>query len=599
MGYGFFYLTNTGGLIMNSEKMAALIRVALGDEKADLVITGGSLVNVYTGELLENHAVAVKGERIAYVGQDARHTIGATTKVIEAAGKTIVPGFIDSHTHMTPYTVYEFLRYAPRGGTTTIITEMLDIAFALGFRGVLEFLESCREQPVKMFGVIPTMVSLSPRFETEALSREQTRELLQREDILGLGETYWFPVVEQKQRFLQLFEDAFKAGKKVTGHSAGARGNKLIAYAAGGVCSCHEPITATEVLERLRLGMYVPSREGEIRKDLEAIAKIKDMDLDLRRFILATDGTSIRQVLERGYMEVVLEKAIALGFDPIAAVQMVTLNPAQYLNLDDRLGGIAPGKFADIVIIPDLQHIKAEYVISNGRVIARDREMLVQPRNHTYPQWARQSIRLTPVFKPEDFMIHVPGAENSAQVRVIEQVAALVTSELRLEVPVSREKITANPEQDLAKVAAIDFLSPEGTKFMGLLKGFKLQKGALASSTAWDLANIIAVGVNDEDLALAVNRVIELQGGAVVCADGRVLAEFSMPIGGCLSPAPLETLFQKTGEFQRAAADLGSPFQDTHLTLITLTTPAIPFFRICEKGLVDIRTNEMFGLQVN
>ena len=170
---------------------------------------------------------------------------------------------------------------------------------------------------------------------------------------------------------------------------------------------------------------------------------------------------------------------------------------------------------------------------------------------------------------------------------------------MRLEVPVSRGKITANLEQDLIKVAAIDFLDVKGEKFVGLLKGFKLQKGAIASSTAWDLANIVAVGVDEKDLALAVNRIIEMQGGAVVCADGRVLAEFSMPIGGCLSSAPLETLFQKTEEFQRAAAALGSPFQDTHLTLITLTTPAIPFFRLCEKGLVDIRTNEMFGLLVN
>ncbi|NLJ57029.1 MAG: adenine deaminase [Firmicutes bacterium] len=584
---------------MKSEEMAALIRVALGDEKADLVITGGSLVNVYTGELLKGYAVAVKGKRIAYVGQDAGHTIGTATKVIDATGKIIVPGFIDSHTHMTPYTVYEFLRYAPRGGTTTIITEMLDISFALGFRGTLEFLESCRDQPIKMFGVVPTMVSLSPRFDTEALSKEQIRELLQREDVLGLGETYWFPVVEQEPRFLELFEEAFKAGKKVTGHSAGARGNKLIAYAAGGVCSCHEPITAAEVLERLRLGMYVPSREGEIRKDLEAIAEIKDMDLDLRQFILATDGTSTKQILEKGYMEVVLEKAIALGFDPITAIQMVTLNPAQYLNLDDRLGGIAPGKFADIVILPDLQNIKAEYVISNGRIIAQNREMLVQPRKHAYPEWARQSIRLAPTFTPEDFMIHVSGTSSTAQVRAIEQIAELVTSELRLEVPVSRGKITANLEQDLIKVAAIDFLDVKGEKFVGLLKGFKLQKGAIASSTAWDLANIVAVGVDEKDLALAVNRIIEMQGGAVVCADGRVLAEFSMPIGGCLSSAPLETLFQKTEEFQRAAAALGSPFQDTHLTLITLTTPAIPFFRLCEKGLVDIRTNEMFGLLVN
>lgn len=584
---------------MNPEEMAALIKVALGTGKADLVIANGSLVNVYTGELLNECSVAVKGKRIAYIGKDIQRAIGIDTKVIDATGKTIIPGFIDSHTHLSLCTVDEFLRYSLRGGTTTIVTEIIDVAFALGFQGILQFLESCKNQPVKVFGVVPSMVSLSPRFKTGALNKEQTRKLLQREDILGLGETYWLPVVEQERRLLELFEETLKTGKKVTGHSAGAKGNKLAAYAASGVCSCHEPITAEEVLERLRLGMYVPAREGGVRKDLEAIAKIKDMGLDLHQFILASDGTSIKQVVEKGYMDVILKKAIALGFDPISAIQMVTINPARYLNLDDRLGGIAPGKFADIVIIPDLQEINAEYVISNGQVVAQNKELLIQPRKYAYPEWTRQNIRLTPTFTPEDFIIHIPETGNSAPVRVIEQAAELVTQEAHLNVPVSRGRITVNPEQDLIKVAAIDFLSRQGTKFIGLIKGFKLKKGAVASSAAWDLANIIAVGVSDEDLALAVNRIVQMQGGAVVCADGRVLAEFSLPIGGCLSAALIETLLQKTEEFQRAAADLGSPFPDTHLTLITLTTPAIPFFRICEGGLVDIRTNKMFSLLVD
>lgn len=583
---------------MNSQEMASLIKVAQGTEKADLAIVNGSLVNVYTGELLDGHSITVKGERIAYVGEDARHSIGAGTKIIDATGKTIIPGFIDSHTHLSFCTVDEFLRYSFRGGTTTIITEIIDIAFALGFPGVLTFLESCKNQPVKVFAVVPSMVSLSPNFKTKAINREQAKELLQRADILGLGEPYWLPVVEQEPRLLELFEETLRARKKITGHSAGAKGDKLVAYAAGGVCSCHEPITAEEVRERLRLGMFVPAREGGIRKDLEAIAKIKDMGIDLHQFILASDGASIQQVVVKGYMDVILQKAIGLGFDPITAIQMVTINPARYLNLEDHLGGIAPGKYADIVIIPDLKDIDAEYVISNGQIVAQNKEPLVQPRKHVYPEWTGQNIRLSPVFTPEDFVIHLPKTEKPAQVRVIAQVAELVTQELHMEVPVCQGKIAANPEQDLQKVAAIDFLSREGTKFVGLIKGFKLKKGAIASSAAWDIANIIAVGVNDVDLALAVNRIVQMQGGAVVCADGKILAEFSLPIGGNLSAAPIETLLQNMNKFQDAAAGLSVPFRDIHLTLITLTTPAIPFFRICEEGLVDIRTNKMFGLPV-
>lgn len=582
---------------MRSGEMAELIKVALGTGKADLVIANGSLLNVYTGELLEGYSVAVKGERIAYTGKDIQRTIGPDTLVIDALGKTIVPGFIDSHTHMCLCTVDEFLRYSMRGGTTTIVTEVMEAAFTMGFQGILEFLESCKDQPVRVFSVVPSMVSLSSRVRAEAINKEQVRELLQREDILGLGETYWLSVVEQDQRLLELFEETLKAGKKVTGHTAGAKGHRLAAYVASGVCSCHEPITAEEVIERLRLGMYVLAREGEARRDLENIVKIKDMNIDLCQLAMTSDGTSIKQVVEEGCMDVILQKAIDLGFDPISAIQMVTINPARYLNIDDRVGGIAPGKLADIVIIPNLKEIKAEYVISNGQIVAKNGELVVQPRKHSYPEWTRQGIHLAKTFTPDDFLIHVQGNNNdSVEVRVIEQVEDLVTQELRLNVPVSRGTIAADTEQDLLKVAAIDFSTNQGKQFVGLIKGFSLKKGALASSAAWDLTNIIAIGANDEDLALAVNRIVQMQGGAVVCSEGKVLAEFSLTIGGVLTDAPIEDLFQNLKEFQNAAADLGSPFPNTHFTLMTLTTPAIPFFRICEEGFVDIRTNRTLSL---
>lgn len=582
---------------MDFQERAELIRTASGSEKADLAIVNGALVNVYTGELLEGYAVAVKGERIAYVGKDIQQMVGPNTEVIDAAGKTVVPGFIDSHAHLCFYcSVSEFLRYGMRGGTTTIVTELIEIAFVLGYQGIIEYLESCKEQPVKIFGVIPPMVTLSSGTRAKAINKEQLRELLQRDDVLGLGETYWLPVVEQDRRLLEFFEETFKAGKKVAGHSAGAKGNKLAAYAASGVSSCHEPITMEEVIERLRLGMYVLAREGETRQDLEAISKIKGMNLDLRQLALVTDSVALKKLVGKGHMEAVLQKAIDLGFDPVSAIQMATINAAKYLNIDDRVGGIAPGKDADIVIIPDLQNINAEYVISNGQVIAHKRELLVEPRKHVFPEWTRQAIRLTKKFTPDDFMIRIPENVDSVEVRVIDQVAELVTQEVHFTVPLSRGMIKGDPERDLLKISCIDFQANPGKQFVGLIKGFKIKRGAIASSMAWDVTNIIAVGAHEADLALAVNRVVELQGGAVVCADGRVLAELPLPIGGYLSDAPIEDLVQKCEEIQQAAADLGSPFANTHLTLMTLSSPAIPFFRICEEGLFDIRTNSRTGL---
>ncbi|NLX91943.1 MAG: adenine deaminase [Firmicutes bacterium] len=578
---------------MSLQERTALIRTALGSEKADLAIVNGTLVNVYTGELLERYGVAVKGKRIAYVGKDIGRTIGSDTEVIDAAGKYLVPGFIDTHAHMCFYcSASEFLRYSMRGGTTTIVTELIEMSFPLGYRGIVEYLESCRDQPVKVFGVIPPMLTPSSGALSKAISKEQLRELLKRDDVLGLGEAYWLPTVEQDGRLLELFEETLRAGKIVAGHSAGAKGNKLVAYAASGATSCHEPITMEEVVERLRLGMYVLAREGETRQDLKVIAKIREMNLDLRRMALVTDGIPLKELVEKGHMEAVLQKAIDFGFDPVSAIQMVTLNAAEYLNLDDRIGGIAPGKDADIVIIPDLHNISAEYVISNGRIIARHRELLVQPRKHLFPEWTRRSIRLTKKYTPEDFLIRVADHVDSVEVRVIDQVTELVTKEATMTVPLSEGMIKAEPERDLLKISAIDFQANPGKQFVGLIRGLKMKKGALASSMAWDLTNIIAVGADEADLALAVNRIIEMQGGVVACADGRILAELQLPVGAYLSDAPIEELLRKSEKLQQAAFELGFPFANVNLTLMTLTSPAIPFVRICEDGLFDVRTNK-------
>jgi len=582
---------------MNMQQRMTLMRTAMGQEQADLAIVNGTLVNVYTGELLAGWGIAVKGERIACVGKEIQLAIGPQTEVIDAAGKYVVPGFIDTHAHLNLYTtVSEFLRYAMVGGTTTIVTELIEISFPLGRQGILAYLESCKDQPVKIFGMIPPMVTVSSASGARAINPEQFRKLLQRDDVLGMGEVYWLPVLAGDERIMELMEETLKAGKKIAGHSAGAKGPKLAAYVASGVSSCHEPITAEEVMERLRLGIYVQVREGETRQDLKDIAAIKDMRIDLHQLVLVTDGVFPERLAEAGYMEAVLQRAVDLGFDPVTAIQMATINPARSMNMDDRVGGIAPGKYADMVVLPDLRNIKAEHVISNGKVIARRGQLLVPPRQYTFPRWAYQSIRLPGQFTPDHFMIPIPDHFDAVTVRVIDQVEELVTKEALFTVPVSRGMLKADPARDLLKVSCIDFLANPGKQFVGLITGFKLKKGAMATSMAWDLTNIVVVGADEADMALAVNRVAELRGGAVVCAGGRVIAEIPLPIGGNISDAPMEEVLRSCKEFQQSAAALGAPFANTHLTMMTLTSPAIPFIRICEEGLFDIRSGSRVEL---
>ena len=364
----------------NREQRYQLMKVALGEAEADLAIVNGSVVNVYTGEVLEGLSVLIKGDKIAYVGKDVGKSIGSLTRVIDAAGKTLIPGLIDGHTHLdSMYSISELSRCAVAGGTTTIITEASNIASVLAYEGTTAFVRSGKNQPIKIFVTVPPMVTLSPVTEEHAITANELRRLLRRKEVIGLGEPYWGGGGGGNQRILDLIAETIRAGRKIDGHTAGASSNKLQAYISSGVSSCHEPITAEEVMERLRLGLFIFIREGEIRRDLDAIARIKDENIDFTQLALSTDGIGPWQLIDDGYMDFVVQKAINLGFNPVLAVQMASIHPARYFGLDHIIGGIAPGKYADIVIVPDLRTIRVECVISNGQVVFQNGRALFQP----------------------------------------------------------------------------------------------------------------------------------------------------------------------------------------------------------------------------
>ena len=580
------------------EERQALMQVALGAQKADLVVVNATLLNVYTAELLDDTAISVKGRFVAQVGSQAADDIGPATKVIDADGKTVIPGLIEGHTHLAAlFTVDQFLRYAMAGGTTSIITETMEAYPVAGLSGVKDLLASFQDQPVKIFGTAPAMTSISS--SARGIDAEDLRQLLARGDILGMGESYWQSVLQAPQVMLPQFAATLSQNKLVEGHTAGASPRKLAAYIAAGVSSCHEPIKAQEVLDRLRLGLHVMIREGSIRRDLEQISTIKDTGIDLRRLILTTDGISPKDLLEKGYLEYVVQKAIRLGFDPKQAVQMATLNVAEHFGLDGVLGGIAPGKYADMLIIPHIGDISAEVVISNGREIAREGKLTVAPRKHSFAAANLATVKLPHALQAADFKIPLPRhTSDSVRVRVIEMVTDLVSTERQISLPVVEGEVACDPREDLAKVAAIERHHHPGRCFTGLIKGFGLKSGAIACSAAWDVADIVIVGASDSDMALAVNRIHQLQGGVVVCEDGQFRAELALPIFGLLSELPLEELADEVETAKQAMGQLGVPFQDPLLSLLVLTGAAIPFLRICEEGLVTLKDGRTHGVVV-
>jgi adenine deaminase len=573
-----------------------LMAVALGNAAADMIVVHATLLNVYTGELLENQSISIVDKWIAYVGPDAGNAMGTETVIIDAGGQTLIPGLIDGHTHLAwMCSIDEYLRYIIPGGTTTIVTETLEPYPVGGLDAVKDFLASLQNQPIKFLSTAPAMVSIS--HDAASMPLADLKWLLSQKHVIGLGESYWQAVMQQTEILLPRLDETLKHDKILEGHSAGASEKKLNAYVAAGISSCHEPIKADEVLQRLRLGIHVMAREGSIRRDLEDIVKIAQTPADLRRLILVTDGIHPIDLLEKGYMEYVLQRAIDVGFDPIAAVQMTTLNVAEHFKIDHWVGGIAPGRFADMLVIPDISTIRPITVISNGRIVYDNGLIADPPRPHAFSKQSRHSIHLPRQLTAADFSLRSDSSASEVVVRAIEMVTDLVTKETQLTLPLIKGTISSDPNHDLLKVAAIDRRRGKGKMFVGFLKGFGLKFGAFASSAAWDTADIIVIGTNDEDMALAVNRILSLQGGCVLCDNGQVKAEVPLPFWGLTSARPIPELVRDLSVMKETLAERGVMFTDPILSIITLTGAAIPFFRICEPekwcyaGTIYIRIN--------
>jgi adenine deaminase len=582
-----------------TDVMRTLMRVALGEEPADLVVTRADLVNVYTAEIQKNMGVALKGPWIARVSADVQDIIGPATRVIDASGKTLTPGLIDGHTHLSwIYTAAAFVPFAAASGVTTVVTETLEPFPVAGTAGVVDFLDSFRELPIRILATAPIMVSISSA--AKGISAEDLAILFERDDVLGLGESYWQAVLQEPETYLAALEQTHRWGKVIEGHTAGASQKKLAAYVAAGATSCHEPIDAEQVLTRLRQGVHVMVREGSIRRDLKAISAIRQSAVDRRRLVLASDGASPRDLLDGKYLDFGIRKAIACGFAPVEAIQMATLNAAEHFRLDGVIGGIAPGRLADLVLVPDLAEFAPETVICNGQVIFESGQLRRTPRRHVFSAQSLNTVKLPRRLTPSDFSIRAqaPAGVSTVRVRVIEMVTDLVTAERHLDLPLSNGEIQADPAGGLCKIAAVDRTHHPGKLFTGLIQGFGLARGAVASSAAWDTSDIVVVGAGEADMACAVNRLADLQGGAALCEGGEVLAEIPMPVFGLANDLPVAAIAASLDTLKQAVARLGVTFPDPLLSLITLTGAAIPYLRICEEGLVNLKDGKTVGLFV-
>jgi adenine deaminase len=591
--------------IWTTVRREMLVDVAMGRRPADLVIHGGLLIDVFSGEIRPAD-IAIKQERIALVG-DATHTIGTQTTVLDASGLYLSPGLMDAHIHIEASMVSprEFARVVLPRGNTAVNWETLWIANVLGIRGIERLLEECNSTPLKFFATAAQGVPCaSPDLVTPAqeFSLKDLEKLLQWRQIVGLGEVVWFNQLVQNNATLhQEIQQAYAAGKTVDGSAPEFVGKALNAYAAAGIQSDHEAISLAEAIERIRLGMRLVIREGSSMRNLSELIKvITENSLSSRRCCFCVDDKDIREIAAEGLVDDLVRKAIRAGVDPVTAVQMASLNPAEYFGIDRDLGGIAPGKIADILLVQDLENFTVQKVIVNGQVVAENGKLLNDLPVPEYPAWMVNTVQVQKTLQPEDFVLksRQPSTTTAHVLKVFrEQIISIDESEI---LPVINGEIQPNVDRDILKLVVIERhgkTSPTNIA-RGLVRGFGLMDGAIASTISPDIHQIVVVGVNDRDMAAAVNRLLVLQGGIVVCQQGEILAELPLPIAGLMSEEPYEQVIEQLNRLTQIAHTLGCELPSPFMTLAFAGCPTLTEFKLSDKGLIDVTAGKLVSLEL-
>lgn len=577
-----------------------LIEVAAGRAPADTVIRQGKWVNVHTREVLDDHDIAIKSGRIAYVGPDASYCTGPDTEVIEANGRYMMPGLCDAHMHIESgmLTPAEFARAVIPHGTTTMFTDPHEIANVLGLEGVRLMHDEALLQPVNIFTQMPSCAPSAPGLETTGyeISAEDVAEAMSWPGIIGLGEMMNFPgVANGDPKMLAEIAATQRAGKTVGGHYASPDlGPDFAAYVAGGPADDHEGTCEADAIARMRQGMRAMVRLGSAWYDVEAqITAITEKGLDPRNFILCTDDCHSGTLVHDGHMNRVVRHAIDCGCDPLVAIQMATINTATHFGLERELGSITPGRRADVILTSDLRKLPIELVIARGQIIAEAGSIKADCPHLDWPDSARGTVHLGHELTGKDFEIKAPDGANAVTANVIGMVENQApTKALKAELPVRDGLVEGDGET--CQIALVERHRATGGVTNAFVSGFGYQgKMAMASTVAHDSHHMIVVGTDREQMALAANRLAEVGGGVTIFRDGKELALVELPIAGLMSDSPATEVAAKAQKLGEAMEACGCSLNNAYMQHSLLALVVIPELRISDLGLVDVRTFEM------
>jgi len=580
-----------------SKSIQTLNAVAIGDKAADLVLENCSLVNVYSREILPETQIAISQDRIAYVGKDASHTKGKKTVIMNLEKKYVTPGFADPHIHVDQFvSPTEFVKKSLLCGVTSLFSDPIDIVSTCGYSGFKEFVKMTSGLPARFFHVVPGGVPVDRKFSHgKTLTLTEEKSALKIPSVLGLGEVFsWTKVTKRDSKTMRTLSTMLENNCVINGHTAGASGKKLNAYVSSGILSCHEPINFDQVIERLRLGMWIMIREGSVRRDLKDIVTLVLSNKTYTdRLMFCSDGLDPSDIARFGHIDHCIRESVKLGLNQIDAISMASKNCFDYYNMGKDLGGIAPGKLADILVFDDLAKMKPRKIFVGGNLVVSNGTIVSQIKKYTVPKWMTKTVKLHK-FSEDDFT--VKSRANSVNVNVINMKTEIITEKINENLSVKDGNVVASTDKDIWKVAAFDRTFGTQKHAVGFLKNFAAKIGAFASTWNFHENNMLVIGSNEKDMAKAANSLVNTQGGIVVVSEGKILASMPLQMAGIVSTNSFETVSENFENLNVVLADTGCKFKKPHLIPLFLPFLALPDIRILSTGLVDVKNRSFLSV---
>ena len=583
-------------MLLKPKELITLMKASLGELPPTLKIINGYVVDVFSGNIVKTDVIVYR-DRVVALGNARDYPESPSTRVIDADGMYIVPGFMDAHMHIesTLLVPPQLAKILIPHGVTSLFADPHEIANVLGVSGIKLLLEMTRNVPLRIFIEVPSRVPTAPGLETPGavLGVREVDEILKLPEAVSLGELNYQNLLSGRMEYFEKIARALQRNKVVNGHLAMLSGKELNAPLAAGIMDDHECVSAEEALDKVVRGCGILIREGTSERNLvDIISGIMGRVRDYRKFMFCTDDKHPADIVREGHIDYNIRKAIELGLDPVVAIQMATINIASHFRVDHLVGAVAPHRKADLVIVRDLEKLVIDTVVFDGKIVYHKGELLYKPPIRVdVPEFVKNTININPDLKSEDLVIRIDKPARKALVRVINIIPGqIINKEIHEWLNIRNNHVEADIERDILHIAVIDRHRASKNIGKAFVRGFGLREGAIASSVAHDHHNIVVVGTNPNDMLTAVKHLKTIGGGFAAVKNGKIIGDLPLEFAGLLSLEPAENVIDKLEKLnQTVRKELGAKIDAPFMQLEFITLPTVPELGLTDKGLIDAR----------